>query len=91
MYDVLDTFFFTQKHTFSPDHKLGGLQNTLRNALYIVHFWKKVVISFERGDIDVRPSYNKSLLFFDFFRCIQRFAYFFGSFVVAGTLDMQKY
>ena len=63
MYHVLDTLFFTQKHRFSPDHKLGALQNTLRNALYIVHFWKKVVISFERGDIDVRPSHTKSLLF----------------------------
>ena len=38
----------------------------------------KICVSFERGDIDVRPSHAKSILFFDFFRCITRLAHFFS-------------
>ena len=40
-------------------------------------FQQKVCISLQRGDIDVRPSHTKSLLFFYFFECPTRFAYFF--------------
>ena len=53
----------------------------MQNALYIVHFWKKVVIPFERGDFDVRPSNAKQQLFFDFFECITRLAHFIGALV----------
>ena len=37
-----------------------------------------MLISFERGDIDVRPSHTKFILFFDFFECITHLTNFFG-------------
>ena len=55
----------------------------MQNALYIVHFWKKVVISFERGDIDVRPSHVKLILFLQILECIYDFAHFLGNFSLA--------
>ena len=35
----------------------------------------------QRGDIDVSPFHTELLLFFHFFRCITRFAYFLILFV----------
>ena len=49
------------------------------------------MISFERGDIDVRPSHAKSIRVFDFFRCITRLTHFFGNVGLAKSLDIQKY
>ena len=37
-----------------------------------------MLISFERGDIDVRPSRTKLILFFNFFDCITDLINFFG-------------
>ena len=37
-----------------------------------------MVISCERGDIDVRPSRTKLILFFDFFECITDLINFFA-------------
>ena len=39
----------------------------MQNAKYIYNFSKKVVISFGRGDIDVRTSHAKPSLFFALF------------------------
>ena len=64
------TFLDQQKHRFSPSPQVQPRLKTLQNALYTLHFWKKTVISFERGDIDVRPSCTKLILVFDFFECI---------------------
>ena len=72
VYHVLDTLFFAKKPLKSPIPKLNSLQNTMQNALYIVHFWKKVVIPFERGDFDVRPSHAKQQLFFFTFSNVSR-------------------
>ena len=40
----------------------------MQNAKYIYNFSKKVALSFERGDIDVRTSHAKASLFFTFSR-----------------------
>ena len=66
MYHVLDTLFLTKKPSFSAAVYFGTGEKTLQNAKYILHFSKTVVISFERGDIDVRPSHAKLILFFTF-------------------------
>ena len=65
MYHVLD-HIFTKNHEKWADRHFGACLNTLSNAWYIVNFKKKVVISFERGDIDVRPSHAKQQFFLTF-------------------------
>ena len=60
-------------HTFFPDFRCP---KTMQNAKYIYNFSKKVALSFERGDIDVRTSHAKTLLFFTF-SSISRFGHTF--------------
>ena len=78
VYHVLDTLFFTKNHDFSPVPQVQPRPKNLAKRKYILNFWKKIVFSFERGDIDVRPSHAKVILFFDFFECITHLTYFFG-------------
>ena len=73
---------------------LGHTSKSDANRKDILQISKKVCISLQRGDIDVRPSHAK-LLFFKFCqmslpfyivfytlcRCITRFTYFWHSFV----------
>ena len=54
-------------HTFSAAFRC---RKTIENAKDIYNFSKQVVISLQRGDIDVNTSHTKSLLFFVFFRCL---------------------
>ena len=54
-------------HTFSAAFRC---RKTIENAKDIYNFSKQVVISLQRGDIDVHTSHTKSLLFFVFFRCL---------------------
>ena len=78
VYHVLDTLFFTKEHEKSLAPKLRPRSKNIAKRKYILNFWKKVFISFERGDIDVRPSRTKSILFFHFFECIMHLINFFG-------------
>ena len=78
VYHVLDTLFLTKKPRFSAVPQVHHRPKTLQNASYILNFSKKMLISFERGDIDVRPSHTKLILFFDFFECITHLTNFFG-------------
>ena len=62
-------------HTFSLAFRC---RETMQNALYICNFSKKVAIPFERGDIDVRTSHAKTLLFFSLtFSSVSRFRHTF--------------
>ena len=54
-------------HTFSAAFRC---RKTIENAKDIYNFSKQVVISLQRGDIDVNTSHTKSLFFFVFFRCL---------------------
>ena len=78
VYHVLDTIFFTEQPKKSPAPKFGPGLKTLQNALYILNFSKKVWFSFERGDIDVRPSHTKSLLFLTLSNVSRIWPTFFG-------------
>ena len=69
----------------SEKDSVSQQQKNLQTVTYILHFSKKVVISFERGDIDVRPSHAKLILFFHFFRCITHLAHFFGNLAIARS------
>ena len=52
-------------------------RRTIENAKDIYNFSKQVVISLQRGDIDVHTSYAKPSLFYHFFTCITRLIQFF--------------
>ena len=49
----------------------------MQNAKYIYNFSKKVVIPFERGDIDVRTPHAKPPFFFFTFSNVLRFGHTF--------------
>ena len=54
-------------HTFSAGFR--G-RKTIENVKDICNFSKQVVISLQRGDIDVSPSHTELLLFYTIFECI---------------------
>ena len=62
------------RHTFFLAFRC---RKTIENAKDICNFSKKVAISFERGDIDVRTSHANPSLFFHFFTCITFWTPFF--------------
>ena len=47
----------------SEKDSVSQQQKNLQTVTYILQFPKKVGVSFERGDIDVRHSRTKTLLF----------------------------
>ena len=61
-------------HTFSAGFR--G-RKTIENVKDICNFSKQVVISLQRGDIDVHTSHAKPSLFFHFFTCMTRLIQFF--------------
>ena len=61
-------------HTFPTAFRC---RKTIENAKDIYNFSKKVVISLQRGDIDLNTSHTKSPLFFHFFRCLTVLTHFF--------------